>query len=336
MNPSPSPQPLSPPFPPTQSLVEMSTITHPAAIRSAQATLVQPSQDLRAYLAHELSTRRLSRLRGYLWLAGLPVPARPLHRQRLLNRAVVVTERADEHLVWHEHRIFVKPLPAFLLSHEFWAAHLCGPGDADAALHASARGLLLSYVWLVAHRSDLAVAAAEGLVPPGLTWERWTAFAAAVLASLDLRAMDDVDPRYRYGELRLSRLDMLTRWPLVAPRLWSARNFVDGYMSSSTWYTAFFERHFGWLLVGFVYVSVVLSALQVGLATEVLGGNHNFQNLGLGVTVAGLVALCLALGSIIIVWFVLFWYHLLSTIVFDRRIRLERAKRVQEKLKQSS
>lgn len=102
-------------------------------------------------------------------------------------------------------------------------------------------------------------------------------------------------------------------------------------MSSSTWYTAFFERHFGWLLVGFVYVSVILSALQVGLSTDVLSDNSDFQNFGLGVTVAGLVALCLALGSIILVWIVLFCYHLLSTIAFDRRMRLKRAKKGQEK-----
>ncbi|KAI1140022.1 hypothetical protein F5Y05DRAFT_303946 [Hypoxylon sp. FL0543] len=327
MNQKTPPGDLLPPFPPDRSLVEISTITHPAAIRAASATLVLPSQDLATYLANELGTRRLSRLHRYLWLAGLPVPARPLHRQRLMNRAVVVTERADEHLVWHENRVFVKPLPAFLLSHDFWEAHLCS----DKHLHASACGMLLSHVWLVAHRSDFSIAVAEGLMPPGVTWERWTAFAREVLAALDLETMADVDPRYQYGELRLSRLDMLTRWPLVAPETWSPRNFVDGYMSSSTWYKAFFERHFSWLLVGFVYVSVILSALQVGLSTNVLSANSDFQNFGLGVTVAGLAALCLALGAIIIVWIVLFCYHLLSTIAFDRRMRLERAKKGQGK-----
>ncbi|KAI1443598.1 hypothetical protein F5Y02DRAFT_392890 [Annulohypoxylon stygium] len=334
MNQPAKPQPLDPPFPPDQSLVELSTITHPAAIRSTTSTLLLPSQDYHAYLTHELSTARLTRLHSHLWLAGLPVPARPLHRQRLMDRAIVKTERADEHLVWHEHRIFVKPLPRFLLNHAFWEKHLCSADD--ASLHASARGMLLSYVWLVAHRSDHAIAVAEKLIPEDVSWERWTAFAESVLAALDLRAMDDVDQRYKYGELRLSRLDMLTRWPLVAWGSWSARNFVDGYMSSSTWYRAFFEQHFGWLVVGFVYVSVVLSALQVGLATDLLSKNSDFQNLGLGVTVAGLVALCLALGSIVIVWFVLFWYHVLSTIVFVRRVGLERAKRAQEKIKSSS
>ncbi|KAI1371117.1 hypothetical protein F4677DRAFT_318565 [Hypoxylon crocopeplum] len=312
---------LRPPFSPDQSLVELSTITHPAAIRSAFATPVLPSQDWDVYLTNELSTSRLSRLHKYLWLVGLPVPARPLHRQRLMNRAIVVTERAGEHLVWHEHRIFVKPLPAFLLCYAFWETYLCG----NRNLHASACGLLLSYIWLVAHPSDFAIAAAEGLLPPGVDWERWTAFACELLGALDLETMADVDPRYQYGELRLSRLDMLMRWPLV-PELWSPRNLVDGYLSSSTWYTAFFERHFGWLLVGFAYVSVVLSALQVGLATDTLSANSGFQNFGLGITITGLVVLALALGTIVVVWVVLFCFHLLSTVAFDRRVRLERGR----------
>ncbi|KAI0383401.1 hypothetical protein F5Y04DRAFT_251217 [Hypomontagnella monticulosa] len=318
-------QSLHPPFPADQSLVEQLNIIQPAAIRTVLATLIIPSQDLDSYLASELLTTRLSRLHKHLWLAGLPVPARPLHRQRLMKRTLVATERADEHLVWHEHRIFIKPLPEFLLCHAFWEAHLC----TDHRLHASACGLLLSYAWLVAHRSDFAIAVTEGFLPPGITWERWTAFACGVLAALDLDAMTDVDPRYHYGELRLSRLDMLVRWPPFAPELWSPRNFVDGYMSSSTWYTAFFERHFGWLLVGFGYVSVVLSALQVGLTTNVLGANKSFQNLGLGVTLTGLVALVLALSAMVTVWVVLFCYHVLSTIIFDRRMRLERIRRAQ-------
>ncbi|KAI1778486.1 hypothetical protein F4818DRAFT_302822 [Hypoxylon cercidicola] len=318
---------LTPPFPSDQSLVELSAITHPSIVRTAVTSVILPSQDLDAYLAHELDTTRLTYLHKYLWLAGLPVPARPLHRQRLMNRAIVVTERADEHLVWHEHRIFIKPVPAFLLCHGFWETHLCG----DRGLHASACGMLLSYAWLVAYPSDFAVAADSGLFPAGVTWERWTAFANAVLRSLDLSTMAGVAPRYQYGELRLSRLDMLTRWPVLLPAaLWSPRRLLDGYMSSSTWYTAFFERHFGWLVVGFVYVSVVLSALQVGLATEALGASPHFQDFGLGLTLFGLAALFLALATMWVVWFVLFWYHLLSTIAFDRRTHLQR-KRAREK-----
>ncbi|KAI1767126.1 hypothetical protein GGR53DRAFT_143995 [Hypoxylon sp. FL1150] len=319
---------LTPPFPSDQSLVELTTITHPPIVRAAVAAIILPSQDLDAYLAYELDTTRLACLHKYLWLAGLPVPARPLHRQRLMNRTIVVTERADEHLVWHEHRFFVKPMPAFLLCHKFWEEHICS----DRGLHASACGMLLSYAWLVAYPSDFSIAVKEGLLPSGITWQQWAAFTSAVLGALDLSTMTDVAPRYQYGELRLSRLDTLTRWPfLLPPHLWSPRRLVDGYMSSSTWYTAFFERHFGWLVVGFVYVSVVLSALQVGLATEALGSSSHFQDFGLGLTLAGLAALFLALASMLGVWVVLFWYHLLSTIAFDRRTHLQRMKAREKK-----
>ncbi|KAI0179414.1 hypothetical protein GGR52DRAFT_536075 [Hypoxylon sp. FL1284] len=339
---------LTPPFLQSQSLVQLAAVTHPPFVRTAVAKYIVPPQDLEAYLTHELDTRRLSFLHKYLWLAGLPVPARPLHRQRLMNRNILVTERADEHLVWHEHRIFIKPLPAFLLCHDFWEKHLCSDRD----LHASACGMLLSYAWLVAYRSDFAIARDASLLPPDVTWERWTGFAAAVLQTLDLASMAGVAPRYEYGELRLSRLDMLTRWfwPVLlllsepggtnsnsangangTGMAWSPRRLVDGYMSSSTWYTAFFERHFGWLLVGFVYVTVVLSALQVGLATEALAGSRHFQDFGLGVTLAGLAILFLALAAMLAVWLVLFWYHLLSTIAFDRRTRLRRRKARQKK-----
>jgi hypothetical protein len=34
-----------------------------------------------------------------MWLAGLPRPAGPLHRQKLLQRQILITENPDEHLV---------------------------------------------------------------------------------------------------------------------------------------------------------------------------------------------------------------------------------------------
>ncbi|KAI1078376.1 hypothetical protein F5B20DRAFT_226861 [Whalleya microplaca] len=277
-----------------------------------------------AYLEIELRTHKLSRLHKYLWLAGLPIPGRPLHRQYVMNRTIVLTERPDEHLVWHENRIFIKPLPEFLLCHEFWETYLC----ANPALHASACSMLLSYAWLVAHPSDLALALENKLLSPTVDWNRWTALIREVLETLDLETMVDVDPRYQYGELRLSRLNMVTRW--MVPELWSRRNFRYGHMSSSTWYTAFFQRHFGWLLVGFVYISVMLSALQVGLGTNLLGASDEFQNIGFGITLASLVALFLASGSILIIWFGLFCYHMISTFVFDRTVQLERQRRMRE------
>lgn len=82
--------------------------------------LLDPRKETCAYLKTDLQTPMLSKIHRLLWLAGLPRPARPLHRQRLLLRTIYLTESPDEHLVWHETCIFIKPLPEYLLDYEFW------------------------------------------------------------------------------------------------------------------------------------------------------------------------------------------------------------------------
>ncbi|KAH7038399.1 uncharacterized protein B0I36DRAFT_316107 [Microdochium trichocladiopsis] len=78
-----------------------------------------PTTDVLTFLALDLQTPKLDSLHKHLWLARLLRLARPPHRQRLLGRTILITERLDEHLVWHEKSIFIKPLPKYLLSYEF-------------------------------------------------------------------------------------------------------------------------------------------------------------------------------------------------------------------------
>ncbi|KAI4858955.1 hypothetical protein F4820DRAFT_193497 [Hypoxylon rubiginosum] len=52
------------------------------------------------------------------------MPLRPLHHQLLLDRDVVIAEQMDLHLVWTPGRIFLKPLPPFLLEPRFWRDQL--------------------------------------------------------------------------------------------------------------------------------------------------------------------------------------------------------------------
>ncbi|KAJ9129859.1 hypothetical protein NKR23_g12439 [Pleurostoma richardsiae] len=234
-----------------------------------------------------------------------------------MGRTIYLTERPDEHLVWHRTKLLLKPLPDFLLCHAFWAEHLCS----DAALHRSATGLVLSYSWLVGHRGDFVLAQAAGLVPDEVKWPEWNEFMNDFLESVDPHSLAQVDRRYRYGELRLSRLNSMTHF---LPPMWSRGNLVWGYLSTSTWRQAFFERNFSWLLPAFACISVVLSALQVGLATERLSGNLPFENLSYGATLMAVAAVFLGAGTIWLVWVSLFWYHLLSMIHLDRHIRAER------------
>lgn len=296
----------------------------PAVVRRGHA-LVEPEGSLAAFLDLELQTPKLDALHAQLWLAGLPTPARPLLRQRLMNRRISLTERPDEHLVWHDGQIFVKPLPDYLLCHAFWESHLCARATSrdHPKTYASAVGLLLSYAWLVQYRSDFAIARETLLLPDGFDYPAWAAFIRDFISCVDTTTLAQVDRRYRYGELRLSRLDTLTR----LRALWSGRDFIQGHINFSTRYTAFFESKFGWLLAAFAFFSVILSALQVGLGTGWLSDSAAFQRLSSGFTLA---ALTVALSSILwigLVWFVLLPYHVISTRHFVRRI--ERSRRTE-------
>jgi hypothetical protein len=218
-------------------------------------------------LALELKTPRLNKVHHHLWLAGRPTAARPLQRQKLLGRSILVTESPDEHLVWFEDCIFIKPLPGFLLDWDSWNNHLCP----DRELYEAACGLLLSYAWLVRHKSDLNAAKEAGLLAKEIEWLDWVEFIDAFLTKIDCETLRGVNKRYEYGELRLSRLNAIYR---LLPPTYSFRNFTRGFQSRSTWYQAFFNRHFKWMLAVFAVISVILSALQSCKATELSSVSH--------------------------------------------------------------
>ncbi|KAI5460665.1 hypothetical protein BGZ63DRAFT_387596 [Mariannaea sp. PMI_226] len=309
-------RPLIPPFSKENALQPMTLTNLPHRFRDLDQ-LSDQRGETQEYLRTELRTTKLDKLYTYLWLAGLPRPARPLHRQRLLLRTICLTEAPDEHLLWHDSRIFIKPVPECLFDFDFWQQHLCS----DDALHKSACGLLLSYSWLVCHKSDLHIACETGLLPANVSWKAWNRFIIDVYSYIDARKSRQVDRRYRYGELRLSRLNSLYRFGAAG---FSLHNIVYGFMSESTRYTTFFERNFGWILAVFVYVSIILSAMQVALATEKFNNNIRFQHFSYGIALFSIAFVLLIVAMILAVWLALFCYHLLSTISFCKKVALQR------------
>ncbi|KAE8360895.1 hypothetical protein BDV27DRAFT_34159 [Aspergillus caelatus] len=311
----------SPPFSTGASICMPSAHIHPAGV-NFQYKLIKPHEDLYAYLEVDLTTPKLNRIHRFLWLAGLPRPARPLHRQKLMNRSITLTESPDEHLVWHQGQIFIKPIPEYLLDHGFWMKELCP----HLNLHSSACGLLLSYAWLISSKSDFQIAKDERILSPEVTWTAWVSFVRDFLewtgdTGLGPYPITCVNERYQYGELRLTRLNSLYKF---TPSTFSVRNFIFGFMSSSTWYRAFFERNFSWIFAALVYVSVLLSAMQVGLATSELTENYNFQRFCYGFALASIISTLILVGMIAVFWASLFCYHLCLTIVYHRRVQRER------------
>lgn len=79
------------------------------------------TETLIAFLEQEFLSKQLDAMSPHLWMMSTQSSANisPLHRQRVKGREIVITEDPKLHLVWIYDRIFIKPLPKYLLSHAF-------------------------------------------------------------------------------------------------------------------------------------------------------------------------------------------------------------------------
>jgi hypothetical protein len=181
-----------------------------------------------------------------LWYAGRIGNISPLHHQRVLRRDIVLTEKLRLHLVWFGKVIYVKRLEDELLNWKYFSTIVCG----NELLYQAATGFLLSYMRLIEHPSDLAIAQAIGLVNEAITWRSWNNFRHDVLHHLAHRSVHD---RFEYGELRLTRLNQIYR----------LRRLGLTYFNVHREYSSYFGDNYMTLITLFALVSVALSAMQV-------------------------------------------------------------------------
>lgn len=215
------------------------------------------------FVEKEVLTPWLNQMSPWLWLVARPkgTAISALHAQIVKGRNIVIAEDPELHLVWISNRVFIKPLPAYLLSHAFWSYFLFS----DKALSEDDRqrrkeilraalGFVRTYLYLVRHESDLRIAKREHLVPPDLELETWMAFIKG------FRYVEDwqVSGRYHYGNLRLTRLNF---WAKPILRRW--------YFRKATWqYAAHFVRYLAPLLFIFTTWSLILLSMQVVLQSR--------------------------------------------------------------------
>ncbi|KAI0476686.1 hypothetical protein F4859DRAFT_504245 [Xylaria cf. heliscus] len=234
------------------------------------------------FLEVEFSLKRLDDIDSKLWCVGYPRPPRPLSTQAQMGRTIVLTNALDMHLVWGDGKIFLKPLPRYLLEPEFWANYL--PSG-------SALGLLYTYACLITHPTDLMLAIELGLIPKengnGPDWGLWRKLAVELL---DGNISHQMHRRFRRSELRLHRLN----WIYIFKDL----PFSSMYDNPWHTFTDFFTFNLSWVTTATVYIAIVLTAMQVGLATDMLKDNTAFQRASYGFTVfaiLGPLAACLLL-----------------------------------------
>ena len=262
-----------------------------------QLRLIDPAQegDLREYVRDDLSVDSLNKVHKHLWLAGLPRGARALHHQLLIGRRIIIAEQADMHLLWRDDRLYLKPMPDYLLSYDVWKGTLLKDRDSSE----NAKGFLLSYLWLIRQKSDFLIAQSENLVSKDVTWEQWTTFSMAIYPSVVSSAFDGVSPRYLYGELRLGRVNLIYR---LCQKTRNSKTFVRGYFYGYYTYSSFVEQNFAWVLTLIVYITIVLTAMQVGLGTTELQSSTLFNRASYGFTVFSILA---PLGIVFVVLSVL-------------------------------
>ncbi|KAK8067323.1 hypothetical protein PG997_014070 [Apiospora hydei] len=287
----------------SQEVVDLSNLL-PASCRTKQDHIVSPQiDDARGFFARELRVNRLDGVRDWLWVCGRPMPPRPLHHQVLIGRDVTITENPELHLVWHNTRIFLKPIPAWLLDPNVWARHLLPTSSSSSPslsqhsssnnsgeLAACARGFLFSYTALIAYESDFHIAKEKRLIPESVSWDAWRALTREYLQG---HCYASVNPRYWYGELRLSRLNKVYRF---------ARGYVlRGYskVDAHTVYVDLLRDNFGVLATILGYVVIVLSAMQVGLGVDRLQTDSTFQSASYGFTVFSILAPLVAGAGIV-------------------------------------
>lgn len=255
------------------------------------------------HIKDDLNVKRLNEIHRWLKLAGLSMPPRSLNYQRARLRSIIACEQTDMHLVWAPGYIFIKPLPDYLLDAKFWTDHLTGDKD----LYGLCMGLLLSYTALIQYRSDFVIAKNEGLIKDSLEWEDWVKHSAAVLAQTN----PTVNKRYKYGELRMSRLNKI---------LW-AHFQLRGYRFPYQTYGEMFISNMVPIAGATIYAVLVLTAMQVGLATDALQENDAFQKASYGFAILSIVAPIGIVAFVVLVIALHFCSNLVHTYTFRFRNR---------------
>lgn len=267
------------------------------------------------FIEEEFWADDLEKIAPKLWIMSTPfgTNVNPLHRQRVKGREIVVTEEPRLHLVWFYDKIFIKPLPEYLLSYALWETFLVnkvGPLVCRDELRRATLGFLRTYRYLIRHESDFIIAKQEhlNLIPKNVEWKEFCEF----ISALDKVEDSDVSKRYCYGELRLSRLN------LYAPLLLGKSHYENLHGQ----YGAYFARMYGPILFVFAVVSTILNSMQVALAAEQTLETHS-TSIWLVFRWFSVLSL---LGSVIVsLCFILLWlWMVLSEWIYVLRCRLRK------------
>ncbi|KAI4276590.1 MAG: hypothetical protein LQ337_002373 [Flavoplaca oasis] len=235
----------------------------PVALLPGRPFFELETQEVVSHISDELLTPDLDQLAPLLWLVGTQRSDHisPLHHQIVKGRQIIIAEKIELHCTWILDRVFLKPVPAFLMSWVFWQKYLISdnspiPTNLRDSLRRGALGYLRTYFHLIRYPSDFRLAMEHHLIPEDTTFEKCSQFFARFGERLD----EEVSPRYSYGELRLGRLNFWAKF--------AVHRFAFQKVQMHYGYNAYLTRFYGPLLFIFAFFSVVLSAMQVSMTVN--------------------------------------------------------------------
>ena len=268
-----------------------STTSHEQPSASAQRPISSiPNTPTGEPLMPDLSVTELNNIHRHLWIAGSHGNIQPLHHQRVLLRNIIPSELPRLHLVWFDRTIYIKPLPDCLLN-----ASSDSYRDHDPS--GSVVGFLRSYCSLIQFPLDLAVAQEFNLISKDVTWDQWATFRETTLRETK---NSHLNKRYQYGELRLSRLDIIYRF--------TGRGLT--YFTVHRNYSTYFAQYFSLFATVFAFVAVILTAMQVLVGIRDIPETLVITSYQFSVAV--LVGVCLCFGYIFLVFLSMFLYNLVQ------------------------
>lgn len=230
------------------------------------------------------------------------------------------------HLVWENSRcMHPKPLPRYLLTPKFWELYLtckeacpCVSKQGNdqerktcqqKELYEYGLGFLFSYMVLIQYESDFVIAMNHRLLPEKTTWGGWFKLNQQLLENGINQK--NVNKRYMFGELRISRLR----------KIYAFRHgqLLRGYDFPYQTYAEFFQIYFGLLTVATIHIALVLAAMQVGLATNYLSSSPPFQSVSTWFTLYSIMAPLFTISLVAIAGCVQFVNNLMKTRSFKQQ-----------------
>lgn len=233
-----------------------------------------------------------------------------LHEYDSTQRTVTVSENPGLHLVRHYHVMYCKPIPHCLLNYEFWTRFLTPKAPVQGRANAyntrdlsieckSALGLIRSYYYLIKHESDFKVAIRTGLIPSHVSYTQFQYFIAPFCTLPDAA----VSPRYAYGHIRLTRLNIAVR--IFRPTGFNKR-FPWTYDRMHQHVGQFASQFAAPLLFFFASLTLILSSMQVGLAAK---PEKDYWDAFIQVSLWFSIAIIfLIIGVALLAVFGVFWY----------------------------